>query len=110
MSISKLYATGPATCKCSMGSAPAVLVPLSQQKLFVDGKLVLTEADKLTMPPTFITCVNIPTPAGPGPCAPALTMWSGTSTPETVNGLKILLKTSTISCALGGVVTLIPQG
>ncbi len=103
MSSSKEYATGPVMCTCSAGSAPA-MIPPSQAILLVGGMPVLTEADIMSTPPMFATCTHIPTPAGPGPCAPSLSPWMETSNPETLNGLKILLKNSMRICALGGTV------
>ncbi len=109
MSSSNEYATGPAMCECSMGLTPS-MIPPSQNTLLVNGLPVLTETDKPPAP--FGTCKMKPTPAGPGPCTPALLMWiettiPGTGDPETVNGLKILLKKSKLPCSLGGIISLL---
>lgn len=107
MSITKLYALSPCTVKCVAGTAPGVVNATAQQKLFVDGRLVLTEMDTTATP--MGTC-NILTAAAAGvptPCSPVLIpmTWQATSMPETINGQKIVLKTSMINCAVGGLVT-----
>ncbi len=108
MSITKLYALSPCPVQCMAGSAPGVLTATSQPILSVNGQLVLTKMDTTVTP--FGTC-NILTAAASGvpvPCAPVLIpkTWTGTSDPETINSMKILLKTSSIMCGIGGKISI----
>lgn len=114
MSSSKEIATSGSCLMCTMGVAPSVpLTAMPPPIVFVDGKPVLTELDLPSLPlfPGFGACKAKPIMGVPGPCVPSPIKWLLTTkemSQATVNGLGILLKSSTIVCAQGGNISIIP--
>ena len=109
MSISKEIATTGACLNCTMGTVPSVpIMALPPAIVFVDGKPVLTETDLPMIP--FGTCNAKPSPV-PIPCVPSPIKWLLTSKEKdqvTVGGKGILLLSSTILCAQGGKISILP--
>lgn len=109
MSISKEIATSGACLMCTMGVAPSVLVATSPPIVFADGKPVLTETDLPKIP--FGACKAKPILGVPGPCVPAPIKWLLTTKEmdqATTSGKGILLITSKIPCAIGGMISILP--
>lgn len=98
------YATKGAILMCTGGAAPSKLQVTSNTLLSVQGNEVATTSDKIPnvniMP--FGTCSL--KPFSP-PCVPAPIMWTGFLTSVQIPGGNPLLKTSTIQCACGGMIS-----
>lgn len=106
------YATNGAGLKCSCGSAPSKLQVISNTLYSVQGQLVATTSDKAPMVniKPFGTCALKPTISGYAPCIPAPTVWAGFINSVQIPGGNPLLKTSTIQCACGGLISFQDSG
>jgi hypothetical protein len=103
MSSVKTYATTSMLLQCNQGAMPMIFT--STPKLFkLNGLDIGTELDVIPMVniPTFGICQSLTklTNGIPQPCVPAVLKWQDTDT-ATLNGAKILLKKSCISCIAG---------
>ena len=92
--------------QCDQGSIPAKLVISNEGKTKIEKKACANAGDNQ---PT-----NIPTLFGAcsilnGPCAPILAQWSKTKGNVNIKGEKALLKTSELTCTVGGKKTPIRQ-
>jgi len=109
MSTTKEYAATGACLCCTMGTVPSVpIAALPPAIVLVDGKPVLTETDLPMIP--FGTCNAKPSPV-PIPCVPSPIKWLLTTKEKdkvTAGGKAILLKSSTILCAQGGKISILP--
>ena len=109
--MAELFVCAGATCQCAAGSAPAALVVTSQTILSINDVTVATVMDYLPMTnvPTFGTCALL-TAAALGvstPCVPVtVAPWTPGSTVKTVNNLAVLTAPSTLTCGIGGAITI----
>ena len=101
------YVTSGAVMTCACGAAPSQLEVTSNTFYFIQGKLAATTADNVPMVNIrpFGTCTMKPTMGGFLPCIPAPTMWSGFVDSVRVGRGFPLLNTSTIQCAIGGMIS-----
>lgn len=103
------YATKGAMLKCTGGSCPSKLQVTSNSLLSVQGNEVATISDKIPMTNImpFGSCKL--KPFSP-PCVPAPIMWTGFLNSVEIPGGNPLLKTSTIQCACGGMISIQNSG
>lgn len=103
-----------ASLLCAAGTAPATLSVSSQQLVQINGLPVATVADCAgsNIPP-FGTC-NVLTAAALGvPTVCALLpagMWTPGSAVRTINGQAVLTSTCSLSCGVGGVISITDPG
>ena len=101
-----------AMCTCPLGTAPSTLTVTSQQVVKIGGMLVATIQDCApgTNLPPFGTCNTLTAAAQgvPTPCALApVGMWTPGSAVQKINSsIPVLTQTSTLTCGIGGVVTI----
>lgn len=95
------YVCSGALCRCDKGTTPSPLQVTSQQKVFVQEKLMATSLDKTFVP--FGTCSL----KNNNPCVPVLLLWEKVFDVVTVltDECHPLLDKSTIKCAAGGTVS-----
>ena len=96
------------TCTCAMAQTPFPLTVIepnlkAYENTGTDNNIL---TDKCRLMGSFVSCRNIPTPAGSpgGPCAMALTMWTNASNKISVCGNNVLTEKSQIGCAVGGTI------
>lgn len=106
------YATNGAMLVCTCGSAPSNLQVTSNTIVLAQGQCIATMSDKVPMTNIipFGTCSLKPSPGGFRPCAPAPVEWIGTTNAVEAPGGKPLLKTSTIQCSCGGMISFQDSG
>jgi|GEM_PF-169234 len=106
------YATSGAMIVCTCGSAPGNLQVTSNLTVSAQGQPIATASDKAPMAniPVFGTCTMKPSISGFLPCVPAPTAWSGFVASVNVPGGNPLLKTSTIQCGCGGMISFQDSG
>lgn len=101
MSIDFIAANG-AGLSCTLGSSPgtsSLTVAVSKAK--GESQNLAVVSDKIVG--TFGTCSAL----GPGPCAPALPgNWSPGCTKEKISGTFCLKKSDTLSCSIGGTISI----
>jgi len=107
-----------ATCTCSFGAAPAVLMVTSQQTVSICKMPAATIQDgaALSNVPTFGMCSNPANPTvasataaamgvlTPMPCVPATVAWAPGCPTVTVCKRPLLNSTSKLTCSYGGVI------
>lgn len=102
-----------ALCTCSMGLNPVPLVVTSCKTVLVENKPLATIMDNKPFVnlATFGTCKAIPTPAGPGPCTPALVMpWASGCPKVLIQNQPALSNSSKLNCSLGGIISIVNPG
>ncbi len=119
------YVTATAQLMCPFGDAGGMLSVTSQQKFFIDGKLVATIQDAAPMVniPTMGMCKNPANPMvaaataanlgvlTPMPCIPATTSWiPGNKVTTLAGGKPCLSNECTCMCMYGGVVSIAYPG
>ncbi|WP_223654462.1 DUF4280 domain-containing protein [Hymenobacter psoromatis] len=97
------YVCNGAMCHCDKGTLPSPLQVLSNQTVYLQGKLMATNQDKLFVP--FGTCAL----KNNTPCVSALLLWEDyfERVSVTPGGYRPLLEKSTIKCAVGGTVSIL---
>jgi len=98
------YATKGAVLVCTGGSTPSKLQVTSNTLLHVQGNQVATVSDKIPMT-NIMPFGNCKMKLFSPPCVPAPIMWTGFLTSVEIPGGNPLLKTSTIPCACGGMIS-----
>lgn len=96
----RLYILDRACVLCSLGASPGKIKVNSQHKLYIQGKLKVTDADKL-IEPNFISCKRSPDQPA---CTPKLKKWQLTSRKVTMGEKKFVMNDSTIECTYGGLI------
>lgn len=92
------YVCEGAKCECANGNTPNFLEVSSQDKFFIQGKLMATEDDKTFKNLTFGNCKN--NPSSDKKCTPGVTTkWENPASNVTESGKKALLETSTTICS-----------
>lgn len=92
------YICNGAQCKCTMGTDKGTLDVKSQNKIFIQDKLMATENEN-TFLPNFVNC-NKTNP--PTPCQPTIeTPWTSTKSNVFQSEHKGLLEASTATCTFG---------
>ncbi len=100
---------------CTCGAAPSALTVTSQMQYKVGNMLAATIMDFAPMAnvPPFGVC-SILTAAAlgvPTPCVPALPApWTPGSATVKLGNFPALLNTDTLTCAIGGVITVVNPG
>lgn len=103
MAIDFLVVNG-AMVGCSLGSTPSTLTVVNS-KVKAGSQFVGVISDKVVG--TFGTCPNL----GPGPCAPAFAgNWSPGCAKNKVSGTSCIKKSDTLSCSIGGTVSISNAG
>lgn len=102
------YVVKGAMVKCSSGSSPSSLNLPQSHGMYVNEKAVLNNGDTAAganvMP--FGKCKVLK-----GPCSPALApCWDGAKLNTLIEGKPTLLASSTLSCSIGGGITIIRDG
>ena len=97
------YVCNGAVCRCDQGSLPSPLQVTSNPTVYLQGKLMATNQDKLFAP--FGTCAL----KNNTPCAPALLLWEDYFARASLlpGAYRPLLEKSTIKCAVGGTVSIV---
>jgi len=92
---------------CNKGAAPSQLKVTSQQFSSYDDKLIATEKDAAPQSniPSFGVCM-----VTRSKCTPATMKWDAPADLEDVEGSKVLLKSSTCKCAIGGTISIKDKG
>ncbi|MBR0260701.1 MAG: DUF4280 domain-containing protein [Selenomonadaceae bacterium] len=107
--MSKEYMTAMSPVKCNMGMIPTtVLLPVSHGVISCKTHLPVLNANDhvpfMNILP-FGTCKLLQTPAGPGPCVPAIIMaWKNCDMHYFVGGAPVLTKDSFLTCTIGGTI------
>lgn len=106
------YATNGAMLVCTCGMMPIPLQVTSNTLSSVQGQAIATVSDKIPMSniKPFGTCKMKPTISGYAPCVPVPTAWTGFLSSVQMPGGNPLLKTSTIQCGCGGMISFQDSG
>ncbi|MDR3340733.1 MAG: DUF4280 domain-containing protein [Candidatus Symbiothrix sp.] len=100
--MNRKYVLDGARLKCTFGASPARIKVTSQRKVYIQGKLKVTDMDKMLLP-NFITC-SCSWPSSP--CTPVLQNWMVTSRKVTMGTKKFVMDDSFIMCSRGGLITI----
>ncbi|MBE8725813.1 DUF4280 domain-containing protein [Flavobacterium hungaricum] len=93
------YVCNGALCFCDQGSTPGFLDVQSQNKIFIQEKLMALDEDITFETPFFGTCAANQNK----PCGPAIAnKWKNPTDKVYGNDKKALLETSTLKCDVGG--------
>ncbi len=87
---------------CSLGTATGRIQVTSQQKIYIGGKLKVTDQDTSLALPCG-TC-NRSSPSQP--CTPQLQRWKNASKKTTIGNKKFLMDDSYTQCRFGGILTI----
>lgn len=102
------YVVRGATVKCSSGSSPSKLNLPRSHGMYVNNKPILNDSDTAAganvMP--FGKCSVLDGPCSPAPAA----AWGGTKNDTLVKGRPALIDTSTLTCSIGGGITIEDDG
>lgn len=98
--MSRKYVIDGACLICSLGTEKGKVKVTSQTKVFIQGKLKVTDDDK-TLVPNFSACKRS---SNQPPCTPALQKWEQTSKKVGMGSKKFVMENSTIKCSNGGVI------
>lgn len=97
------YICNGAKCKCTLSDFEGTLMVNSQNKIFIQNKLMVTENDK-TFLPNFISC-NVAKPSQP--CVPNIMKpWSKVKSDVSQTQYKGLLEGSECECEVGGKISI----
>lgn len=97
------YVCNGAICTCDQGSVASFLDIKSQNKNFIQDKLVANDNDITFKPPFFVTCkLNQNNPCNPD----MVSKWENPANNVYVGNKKKLLETSTLKCKIGGKITI----
>jgi hypothetical protein len=98
--MSRLYVLDGACVLCSLGTSTGKIKVTAQQKVYIQGKLKVTDADK-TIEPNFSACKRS---SNQPPCTPKLQKWQSPSLKVTMGSKKFVMNDSTIECSYGGLI------
>lgn len=98
--MSRKYVIDGACVICSLGTAKGKIKVTSQHKVFIQGKLKVTDEDK-TLVPNFGSCKRS---SNQPACVPALQKWQQTSKKVVMGSRKFVMDNSTIKCSNGGLI------
>ncbi|WP_018629929.1 PAAR-like protein [Niabella aurantiaca] len=88
--------------KCSLGTALGKIKATSQQKIYIGGKLKITDQDtQLVLP-----CGTCNRSSLPPPCTPRLQYWKNTSKKATMGNKRFVMDDSYTQCSFGGILTI----
>jgi hypothetical protein len=96
----RLYVLDGACVLCSLGTSPGKIKVTAQHILYIQGKLKVTDADKL-IEPNFSSCKRS---SNQPACTPKLKKWQLTSRKVTMGEKKFVMNDSTIECTYGGLI------
>ena len=97
---SRKYVLEGACMMCSLGTTNGKIKVTSQTKVFIQGKLKVTDEDKTVMPNFGLCKRSSNQPA----CTPALQKWKETSKKVVMGRMKFVMDNSTIQCSNGGTI------
>nr|WP_315175578.1 DUF4280 domain-containing protein [uncultured Flavobacterium sp.] len=97
------YVCNGAICMCDKGSAPGILDVKSQNTVFIQNKLMVSDEDVIFKSPFFGTCAANQN----NPCSPIIpSKWEKPASNVFENNKKALLETSTVKCTVGGEISI----
>ncbi|SDE33551.1 DUF4280 domain-containing protein [Niabella drilacis] len=88
--------------RCSLGTAIGKIKVSSQQKVYIGGKLKMTDQDTSLILP----CGTCSRSSPPPPCTPQLQRWKNTSKKVTMGDKKFVMDDSYTQCSFGGILTI----
>lgn len=87
---------------CSLGTAMGKIKVTSQQKIYIGGKLKVTDQDTNLVLPCGACNRSSPAP----PCTPQLQGWKNTSKKVSMGRKKFVMDDSYTQCSFGGILTI----
>ncbi|MFB9079024.1 DUF4280 domain-containing protein [Flavobacterium procerum] len=98
------YICNGAKCKCTLSDSEGTLMVNSQNKIFIQNKLMATENEK-TFLPHFVSCKKTDPPT---PCVPVIDApWSSAKSDVFQTQNKGLLEDSECQCTQGGTISIV---
>lgn len=88
--------------KCSMGTAIGKIKATSQQKIYIGGKLKVTDQDTNLI----LTCGSCNRSSPSPPCTPQLQRWKNPGKKVTIGNKKFVMDDSYTQCRFGGILTI----
>lgn len=87
---------------CSLGTIPGKIKVTSQQKIYIGGKLKVTDQDTRLAHP----CGTCSRSSPPPPCTPQLQCWKNTGKKVTMGNKRFVMDDSYTQCSFGGILTI----